>query len=51
MRRLIAHVTTLVLPSKQAEATRVRGRCGAGCGTSGVWLASVAMPGGRQPCC
>ena len=51
MSKLIARVTALILPAKQAQATPVRGRCGFGCGRDGVLNVSTAMPGTKPPCC
>lgn len=51
MSKLLARVTALVLPAKRGKAAPVRGRCGFGCGSNGVYNVSTTMPGGKPPCC
>ena len=51
MHKLIGRVTALILPARQAQATPVRGKCIAGCGTDGKLNVWTSMPGGKPPCC
>jgi hypothetical protein len=50
MKKLTQSLVKLVLPEATAKASPVRGTCGFGCGTDGVYNAAKTVDG-KRPCC
>lgn len=50
MKKLTDSLIKLVLPEATAKATPTRGKCYAGCGGDGVYIAARTASG-KLPCC